>query len=86
MLPLVVVMGVCMVKQVGDDDGGDGGDDDGGGGGDDDDVGGDYEGGGDPVVVMLDVHCDFVVMFHFEYFIATYIRLADRIAMAMMVQ
>ena len=65
-LPLVVVMGVCMVKQVGDDDGGDGGDDDGGGGGDDDDVGGDYEGGGDPVVVMLDVHCDFVVMFHWQ--------------------
>ena len=55
-LPLVVVMGVCMVKQVGDDDGGDGGDDDGGGGGDTNDGDGDYEGGGDPVVVMLDVH------------------------------
>ena len=48
MLPLVVVMGVCMAKQVGDHDGG--------GGGDTNDGDGDYEGGGDPVVVMLDVH------------------------------
>ena len=41
-LPLVVVMGVCMAKQVGDHDGG--------GGGDTNDGDGDYEG------VMLDVH------------------------------